>query len=340
MKYTLTSDFHLGTKRQAHTTRESSERLKESVFLQARAITMNSPHTNLFLGDLFDRSYNDEATLRQAMQVAGSLNAILSGNHDETNRVGSLTSLQFVKTLIPSKILSADDLSKPCWIADGKLKFVPHHASQTLFEQALEEVMEQDAGGYLFLHCSYDLGFATEDNTLNLTSEMADKLLQCFTRIFIGHEHNSRELKGGRLVLVGNHHPTSFSDLSDKYSWVLDTDADTVEKTLIWSKEERYREVKLGDVEVDLRGVQFVDVVGGSEESGVEVAQFIRTLWDTYPKLLAVRNRVVLNNHLSDVAVDEESARLTNLPQRIRSELEGTEMLSVFNRMLAEAGES
>lgn len=64
MKYTLFSDPHSGTRRAAHTTRDSSKALTEALYQQALHIANNQKNVAC-LGDLFDRAFNDEATLVQ-----------------------------------------------------------------------------------------------------------------------------------------------------------------------------------------------------------------------------------------------------------------------------------
>lgn len=341
MIYNLFSDPHLGTKRAAHTTRDSARRLQQMLYTQA--LSASSPLNSLCLGDLFDRAHNDEATLVQGFSVASNCDLVISGNHDEANREGSTTSLQALAKL-GSPVLAADDLSTPTFHTWNQFWVVPHHASQALFEQALQAAMEDASKSsdhpykYLVLHTNYDCPFDTEDSTLNLSPEDVETLLGVFSRVFSGHEHNPKVLYDGRLVIVGNTMATSFSDISDKYRWELDVRSDELTKVLIWEKDYAYREIEYGSVIPDLSGVQFVDVVGAEPvENGVEVADYVRSIWEAGDELLAVRNNVEIIDHLADTSVDTSKPALVDLKQRIHDDLDGSDLQPLYQRLMQTA---
>jgi DNA repair exonuclease SbcCD nuclease subunit len=191
--YTLFTDPHLGTRRAAHTTRESSKRLTLALFKQAWDV-IEDAEKPICLGDLFDRAFNDESILVQGYEIASNCMWTLAGNHDETNREGTITSLRALQEM-GCPVISSPSMSSPYFFADGPMYFVPHHASQELFEQAMREAAEHAAreragrASVLMLHCNYDQPFATEDDTLNLSPAVAQKLLESFDYIFLGHEH-------------------------------------------------------------------------------------------------------------------------------------------------------
>lgn len=341
MKYNLFSDPHLGTKRAAHTTAESAQRLKNMLYTNALVASDVLHGINICGGDLFDRAYNDEATLVQGYNIAQRCKRVLSGNHDETNRQGATTSLHALKEM-GAPIVACEDLSTPYFDIWGQFWMVPHHASQEVFEHALTEAaanaegdMPHEANRYLILHCNYDCPFDTEDSTLNLSPEMAEYLLKSFTRIFIGHEHNSKLLFDGRLVIMGNTHPTSFSDISDKYRWELNSDTDELTKVLLWQQSYAYREINFGDPLPDLSGVQFVDVIGAEAvDNGVEVAEYVRNVWNAGNTLIAVRNNVEIIDHLADSTIDTSSPALVNLGQRINDDLEGSDLQPYYQQLV------
>lgn len=339
--YNLFSDPHLGTKRAAHTTRDSARKLQQMLYTQALVAT--DPINSLCLGDLFDKAYNDETALVQGYNIAHRCNLLLSGNHDETNRESATTSLRALKDM-GAPIVAAEDLSTPFFDVYKEFWIIPHHASQELFEAALQEAMahahsEQEGFKYLLLHCNYDVPFDTEDSTLNLTPEDAEVLLSVFNRIFIGHEHNPKVMHDGRLVLVGNTHPTSFSDISDKFVWELDTARDALDSRRIWEKRTQYREVAYGEPIPDLTGVQFVDVIGAQPaEDAADVANFVREVWGQGDSLVAVRNNVEIIDHLRDVSgTDTSKPALVDLKKRIHDDLQGSDLQPVYQRLVGEA---
>lgn len=344
MIYNLFTDPHLGTKRAAHTTRDSAERLKSMLY--TNALVASEPMNSICLGDLFDKAYNDESTLIQGYTVAHRCLQTLSGNHDETNRVGAITSLQALKQM-GAPIVSCPDLFTPYFENFEEFWIVPHHASQEVFDEALRDAADlrsdtQDyADGkhaYLLLHCNYDCPFDTEDSTLNLSPELAEELLETFTRVFIGHDHNPKMLMNDRVVVMGNTHPSSFSDVSNKYRYVLDVSTDELTKVLIWSETDNYREVEFGSPIPDLAGVQFVDVVGSEAvDNAVDVADYVRSIWDASGRLLAVRNNVMVIDHLAAEGADSQAPALVDLSRRIESDLEGSDLQGYYKHLLSRA---
>lgn len=339
--YTLFTDPHLGTRRAAHTTRESSKRLTLHLYAQALGIVESYPHP-ICLGDLFDRAFNDEATLVQGYAVASRCLFTLAGNHDEVNREGAVTTLRALQALnVP--LSAGPDLSSPFFTAnDDGLYSVPHHASQELFEQALlqaaQHAAENRAGKFaaLLLHCNYNVPFKTEDDTLNLTPELAEQLLADFDLILLGHEHRPAAYFDGRVVVMGNTHPTSFADISDKFAYHLDAETGELSRELIWSQASGYREIKVGEEIGDLAGVQFVDVVGlAGAEDAVAVAEFVQQVWAAAPEAYAVRNNVQIGDHLADVEEAERPA-LVDLKSKISADLEGSDLLPLYEQLVKE----
>ncbi len=342
-KYTLFTDPHLGTRRAAHTTRESAKKLTQALFDQAmKAVEGPKP---ICLGDLFDRAFNDEATLVQGFNVASNCMWTLSGNHDSTNRADTVTSLDALRAL-HCPIVSSPDLSTPYYEAYGPIYFVPHHASQELFETALFHAAEHAAhhlegkASVLMLHCNYDAPdfMDVQDDSLNLPAEVAEQLLNAFDYIFLGHEHRPASHFDSRVLVLGNTHPTSFSDISDKFSYTLQIDDGFVQidKHLIWSEAERYREVRYGDPLPELAGVQFVNVVGmAPAEESVAVSDFVQEVWAAGADLLAVRNNVTIGQAFNDVEVSGES-KLGDLKTHIAAELEGSDLADLFQQLATE----
>lgn len=337
MLVNLFSDPHLGTQRAAHTTRDSAQRLQDALYRQA--LLASSSDSNICLGDLLDRATNPEAVLVQGFNVAQRCKLVMAGNHDELNRTGVVTTLRALEQM-GAPIVASPDISTPFFYTWNQFWIVPHHASQTLFEKAMFEARsnadaQDDGHKYLLLHTNYDVPFDTEDSTLNLSPEMAEEMLKSFDRVFTGHEHNPKTHFNDRLVIVGNVHATSYSDISDKFVWHLDTRTDELTKTCIWKKADNYREIKFGDPVPDLAGVQFVDVIGAEPvDNGVEVAEYVRSIWNAGNTLIAVRNNVEIIDHLASDGIDTSSPALVNLSQRIHDDLEGSDLQPYYQSLV------
>lgn len=348
---TIFTDPHLGTSRQSHTTRESSKRLQDALYDQAMAIVSNDGTPLMCVGDLFDKSFNSEAILLQGYNVASRCRWTLAGNHDETNREGTVTSLRALQGMdVP--ICAVPNLTDPYFDCFESIYMVPHHASQAVFEQAMREAAAHAAANrdglasYLFLHCNYDFDLAQEDNTLNLSQELAKELITAFDFIFIGHEHNPSKHLGGQVVVLGNTHPTSFHDVGDKFIYHLELDTAELTQELVWSKAEAYREIKLGSDIPDLAGVQFVDVIGAEGvANAMEVSQFIQDIWkagnyeldgEPHNELLAVRNKVLIKDSLADMDTEVGEIEVTDLKTRIAHDLAGSDLEGLFNELVQE----
>lgn len=343
-EYTLFTDPHLGTRRSAHTTRDSSKRLTQALFDQALRVVSN-PHP-ICLGDLFDRAFNDEATLVQGYRIADRCELTLAGNHDETNRDGSVPSLRALGQM-GCMIVATPGLTDPYFFEylDG-IFVVPHHASQEVFETAMfhaaEQAIHSRAGkaSVLMLHCNYDAPdfMDVQDDTLNLSAEVAERLLNAFDLILIGHEHRPAKYLEDRVVILGNTHPTSFSDISDKFSYTLSIGDDhvTLVEHPIWLKDIGYREIRFGEKLPNLDGVQFVSVIGMAEaEQAVAASDFVQEVWAAGKDLLAVRNAVVIGKAFGE-AEEADAPAIEDIRSLINRELAGGDLADLFQQLAAE----
>ena len=352
-KLTIFTDPHIGTSRVAHTTRESSAALKGALYTQAMNIVTRATNPVLCNGDLFDRTFNPESIIAQGYNVASKCWKTVAGNHDETNREGTMSSLRLLQEQDVS-ICAAPNLTDPYFWCEESIYIIPHHASQEIFERAMAAAAAHAAehrdglASYLFLHCNYDFAFAVDDNTLNLPAAMAKQLIVAFDYIFIGHEHNAETHLGGQVVMLGNTHPTSFHDVGPKYIYHLELDTAELTKELIWSKDDHYREIKLGSDLPDLEGVQFVDVIGAEDvANAIDVTDFIQDIWKAsyfqpegepgrITNMFAVRNKVDVLDSLSDVSTDIDAVEVVDLKTRINRDLEGTDLAALFTELVAE----
>lgn len=342
------SDPHLGLTRNSHTTPASRDRLKDEVYGNALIPTDTGADHVYCLGDMFDTHQNDANTLVQAYGINELLDGVLIGNHDVSNRADKLSTLQAIldcANCIDSEDPEADP-TLPTFDEHYLVRFivtmVHHKMTQSLFVEALENRLKEGDDthpGLLLLHCNYDSPFATDESTLNLTKEMAERLLKVFDYILIGHEHQYRTDFGGRLIVTGNTHPTSFSDIGDKYIHFLrfENDRFYVEpKQLIWSAAEKSRVIQVtseDDIKVEA-GVQFYDFVGKVEQKDLPgICKRISEVWKESDDLLMVRNQVTAIESLDALDVSHVQ-ELESVPAKITGMLKGTELEAVWKEYL------
>lgn len=274
MKILFASDFHLGLTRTANHTAESSQRREQASRDMLREV-LRTPHDLAVCGgDFFDKFSNPETTIIDAMAFANEFNYILAGNHDSSQRADTKSSLDVIDNSLAQCIVvrqplinlaSNSDFDSP---ATARLFFVPHCLSQELFMATLDEAQQRaeqaglDLPRVLVTHCSYDLSFELATSSLNLPRERAEQLLTAFDYVLLGHEHTPREDFGGRLLVIGSHFPTSFSDLTDKRHLVYDTDARSMDSVVHWRASEH---VYVGPGCDAPPGLQYYDLADNSD---------------------------------------------------------------------------
>lgn len=332
MNWNIFSDPHLGVGRQAHTTAESSKRLDKALFnaaIQAKSDTL----PNFIAGDLFDKTFNSERVICQGIAVASGNTVTLAGNHDETNREGTTCSLEVVHQagchVLRNQKVGENGVFQPA----ESIFTIPHTPTQELFDKALEEVTKlsqlDEGNNYLFLHCNRGVPIGDKsDSTLYVSDEQEDELLKHFTRIFYGHEHGHSVLKGGRVVVIGNTHPTSFSDISDKFRIELNTKTDEMRVIKIWDAKKLYLELEVGSPLPSQGEQQFILVKGAATRA--ETAAYIEQCWEAFPHAYAIRPMVTFPE---EVVTKAQAAEPVNLLQVIETDLEGTNMLELFKEL-------
>lgn len=336
MKLSIFTDPHLGVSRKANTTASSSARLNDALFETAMACC-DSELPVFVAGDLFDKSHNSERVIAQGIAVA--LRAkVMAGNHDEPNREGDVTSLQLVAKAVPDAIIRTPSVGGTYFAQPWPgVYVVPHHASQELFMAALQRASEHAAlhgetkHKYLFVHCNRGVIGVNEvapDSTLVLSNEDEDTLLETFTTIFYGHEHKPGTYKGDRVIVLGNTHPTGFGDISDKFRYVLDTEADELTRQLIWEEADHFARFELGDPLPTNDEVQFVEVHGAGTRQ--DVSKYVSEIWDTYPSAFGVRS---VCQYTDDVRVGGEAVDFHDIPAIIERDLEGTDLLPLMQEL-------
>jgi DNA repair exonuclease SbcCD nuclease subunit len=347
MKLKLFSDPHIGLNRTSHTTPASRQLLKQALVKQVQHIlqTRDKSASAFCLGDLFDTHNVDNNALIAGYSVYHECDLVLFGNHDLSNRVDAVSSIEvidrvdrehsFAARTTPSTMGEAvaesvviDGLT--CWWVDHKL-------TQTIFEEAINAAYSQaEKGHILLLHCNYESPFASQESTLNLTRELAEHLLTKFSYIFLGHEHMPRTDLDDRIRLVGNTHPTGFADLSDKFAWDVTIENGQVTEItpqLIWSLDEGYLCLDwtaLSEVTEIADTVQFIEVKGTADQQHMPtIASQVSALWRLSDNLLMVRNNVVATASI-EVQQAKEFTRCQSIPERISSELKGTPLATLW----------
>ena len=245
MKILFASDFHIGLTRTANHTAESSQRREQASREMLRQVLATPHDLAVCGGDFFDRFSNPETTIIEAMAFAHEFDYILAGNHDSSQRADTKSSLDVIDNSLANCIVVKESLvhvvsASPFTPVAARIWLVPHCLSQELFMAALDEVQQQaeqelsPLPKLLMTHCSYDLSFELSTSALNLSRERAEQLLTAFDYVLLGHEHVAREDFDGRLMVIGSHFPTSFSDLTDKRHLVYDTEARRMDSVCHW----------------------------------------------------------------------------------------------------------
>ncbi|WP_019865195.1 metallophosphoesterase [Methylovulum miyakonense] len=355
------TDPHLGLNRTSHTTPVSRVKLRDALYTQANNILNRSHiegHSAICLGDLFDTTDNEEAVIAQGASIAGRCALVLSGNHDLANRDGKMSSLELIGHLSPDSSVALADSTSDYFVVEfpeANVIVVPHKRTQTLFDLTLQEIglhvrRIPTKVNILVLHCNYESPFATDDSSLNLTRDIAGLLLgddhdtkQTVDYILIGHEHIPRADFGGKLQILGNTHPTSFSDISDKFIWEFD--GTKLSPVKIWSKDSHLvkdwewllNETSTApttlDMELVFAGMQFIEINGTAPARKLpEIAKAVQKLWSQAPDALMIRNNV----KSEAVQVEaKEMNRALDIPSRITEELQGSPFANTWANYLS-----
>lgn len=336
------TDPHLGRNPTSHTTIGSRKMMNTALYVYGKNALSND-YPNICLGDLFHTAHNSEEVIAQGAEIALACDLVLEGNHDLPNRSNSISSIGLIQhqqinkhapTFASCAVGSTRVIEKTI---DGvKIVAIPHHSSQELFDKAIE--MACQIGGELcVMHCNYDSPFVDGiDTSLNLSEAQAEELAKHFDYIVLGHEHNFRWELNKKVLILGNTHPTSFSDLSDKYCWDYDPSDKSWHKHMLWRKEIHYKKVYLEDLLNDDvyfdSAIQFVDIVGryATSEESFLLSKKIQWIWETFPHLLMVRNHTSRIENEANDQFDSNENITPNLKDAIHQLVKGTHMEETY----------
>jgi DNA repair exonuclease SbcCD nuclease subunit len=349
MSLIIYTDPHLGVNRANNTTARSRELLKEAVKQQVYDILGDTPENSysLCLGDLFDTYSNKEEVIKQGQSILYYTDLVLAGNHDVVADADKVGSLQLLQSSNQSKFMYApfgESYAGAVQLDEVMVVGVPHVTTQALFEESLSEAIDlaeqhKESGLpiILALHCNFNLQRELSETSLNLTAEHAEELLEVFEYVFCGHEHVPRDLYDGRLVILGNTHPTGFSDISDKRIAILDNVGGKLQVNFetIWRKSDGYLEVDSEKIPEETEA-QFVRITGEIESDKLGgMARSISKLWKNNPGLLAVKSEVAVKS-VENTAENGEVVTAESLPAIISKELEANpKMFSLWNEFLS-----
>lgn len=350
------SDPHLGLVRSTNTTPASRKALQQDLFTAVRAI--HNRYEDAFkvcAGDFFDTYSNEEAVVSQAAPLFYDLDVCLSGNHDVVNREGKVGSLELLNELGHGSgayiAVQADYDSyrvTRCSTQEAELILVPHVATADLFEQALEDAVAH-AEAYraeksyqavkrpciLLLHCNYDNELAAEkEATLNLSRIRASQLLEAFDYVMTGHVHQPSTDFNGRLIVLGNTHPTGFGDLGDKYITIVEQGQ--VRQELIYSAAQHeavldINEYLSGNYKPLPEHVRFLELTGHLQvESANLLGRTLTELRNELPQLRCLRSKVEFAS--PEAVKKEQSVQTHRLPEIIEAELQSRpDQLAIWN---------
>lgn len=290
------SDPHLGLKRAAHTTAKSQKLYQKTLYDQALACLTDG--VNVCLGDLFDQYSNPEDIIQQGFEVALQCKWVLAGNHDMKTSVNAPSSVglldeQLSRTSRSPFVLKPESVE----IGNTNLTFVPHVWNQEEFVNAIYSLPDSSSNWkILCLHCNVGDGFGEVEgkgSSLWLTSELQDYLLTKFDVVLVGHEHEPKQLRDGRISILGNPFPVSYGEMADRFRYVVNTDNKTITPIQVFEHSKEYTKLEVKDLvsepELEL-SASFVDISGTLHPNDhAAMARGLVKLWNTNPQLLAVR---------------------------------------------------
>jgi DNA repair exonuclease SbcCD nuclease subunit len=326
MKFRILNDLHLGVQRSGGTTPASAAALREYAMDQFRQLINGGAYDHAVInGDMFD-TYNVpmDAYVVTSEWLATTFRrlTLVPGNHDLSKNSANLGSFQFLAMLLQARFPDrVQYLQGGNWIdEDSGLYTISHVPNQELFELALSRV--PDNVKVLLLHCNYDNTFAcAADHSLNLDRATA-KVLTKRRTIVLAHEHQGRTLMGDKVIIVGNHFPTSISDCmphgdgqKDGRKYLLEIDGDDMELVDTWSvnsSDGTYLEVNWGNISSGMEHGKFMRITG--EATAAQAAEVIKVI----SKLRQNSDAFVITNAVK-VEGSESAGEMADSAEDIRS---------------------
>lgn len=219
----ILNDTHIGASRQAGTTPQSQEDLREYIFDTFEHLVLEKYRGNHIIinGDLFDGFTVDERDFIRLFQILvesvenGTRFTFIMGNHDANARGDKVSSFHMLTDILYSgwSQVRVDHRDGFIGIAPD-VYAISHCMNQELFNLELEKAAAVNGTGqFLLLHCNIKNHFAEEaDHSLNLNDDQLSALMKAGWTIICGHEHQMRVMRNGRVIVPGNQIPTSVAD--------------------------------------------------------------------------------------------------------------------------------
>jgi len=330
------NDLHIGAPRQGGTTPQSQQALKD--FLRdslARLIESSDGHV-VVNGDLLDNFTIDVSEVIKTYEIfsdwlhasQGKL-TLIAGNHDHSAKGAKVSSFQLLCHFLQARfetqvevITHADGFAR----INDKVYSIPHCLNQALFDIEIEEAIKMpDAKGcYLLLHCNIKNTFAeNSDTSLNVNDTQLGNLMRAGWTVVDAHEHQGYELRGGRVIVVGNQIPSSISDCigeKSKRALIIDESGHRFVET--WNAKGAYIETDWQHL--DVGNADFIRVVGDATSAqAADVVNVISKLRQNI-NAFVITNAVKIagNEMLSEMALDSvENIRAYDVMEAILKEL-------------------
>lgn len=336
--YIVINDLHLGVQRQAGTTIESGEALREYGHQMHEDLLRNAESVGadvIVNGDLTDTF---DIQLGQALEVYRVADDFLArtqsklywslGNHDLSKDSSKLGTVSFIGALLSSKYPDRFMLISEPTMIPHNVYIIPHLRNQDLFDLALSQV--PDGTEYLLLHCNFDNKFAmAADNSLNITREQVRGFKDRGMVVVLGHEHQGRTAFGDKLVITGNQFPSSVSDCmahgdgqKEGVKYLLQIGEDTHRLSSCWWAKGSFLDIDWRNTD-GWEDRQFIRVSGKATAEEADAVLRIISGIRSKSKAFVVANAVQISasDSLDDLADSVEDIRKIDVMQMLIEQL-------------------
>lgn len=225
MTTAILNDNHIGAVRQAGTTLQSREDLRQHLVDQFDSLVTGITDYTLFIGgDLFDKFHIEErdliatfTTLSNWIKRTGGQLVLGGGNHDSSIKASLISSFELLyfmlNSLHPGNVQMINADRGFTQVVDD-LYAIPHCHNQDLLNLEIQKALDEEGQGrVLHFHANYDNHFATQsDHSLNVSEEQAKALIEAGWTLVFAHEHQARTALDGKVIVVGNQTSSSISD--------------------------------------------------------------------------------------------------------------------------------
>lgn len=219
----IINDCHLGVKRVSGTTKESMAALQEFQIREFKSLVNLADNADLLInGDLFDKFEVDKLVEFQVFSVLSTWLIqypdqtlyLSAGNHDLSTNSERTSSFENLCNYLESFYDNVKTIRGNNKLITDNWAVVAHHANQNMFEEALDELLQEDNLKYVFVHANLMSPFAEHsDHSLNVSEEILNRFAEKGVTVVFAHEHNRRQLLNA--VVIGNQIPSSISDCLD-----------------------------------------------------------------------------------------------------------------------------